>query len=288
MTKFLISLATLAIFMVSCNNMQKTAGGLEYKIFHTNGGSKISVGDYVFFKVIGKAGDSVLFNTYKNEQPPYMVMPVQENFKKGNFEEGLTLLGSGDSALFKINADSFYSVIVHAATPKFIKKGQAIEFYIKIDSFVTRKALEERKAQSDLAMAETQKNETTAIEAYAASSGLKYTKTESGLYYSITKATNGPKASKGEQVETNYTGKLLNGKVFDTNAKTGKPFAFVLGAQQVIMGWDEIFSILHEGEKATIILPSSLAYGAQGAGADIEPYASLVFDVELLKVNKSK
>ena len=91
--------------------------------------------------------------------------------------------------------------------------------------------MEERKAQSDLAMAETQKNETTAIEAYAASSGLKYTKTESGLYYSITKATNGPKASKGEQVETNYTGKLLNGKVFDTNAKTGKPFAFVLGAK---------------------------------------------------------
>ncbi len=78
----------------------------------------------------------------------------------------------------------------------------------------------------------------------------------------------------------------MNGKVFDSNASSGQPFEFTLGAHQVIAGWDEIFSILRVGEKAKIVLPSALGYGAQGAGADIGPYSPLVFEVEFVKFTK--
>ncbi|MCX6189818.1 MAG: FKBP-type peptidyl-prolyl cis-trans isomerase [Bacteroidetes bacterium] len=288
MTKFFITLATLGLFFVSCNKMQKTTGGLEYKIFTSNGGEKITAGDLVFFKVIGKAGDSALFDTYKNTHTPYMNLVVNDKFSPGNFEEGLTLLGKGDSALFRIVADSFYKVYIGTPTPAFIKKGDRLQFFIKIDSFITRKTMAERKVIQELETAEKQKNEGNIIEEYIKNSGVKYIKTESGLYYTITTATKGAKASAGDKVATNYTGKLFDGKVFDSNDKTGKPFEFVLGSRQVIAGWDELFGILHQGEKATAVIPSSLAYADQGAGGEIAPFTPLIFDVELLTVTKAK
>ena len=134
MTRFIITIATLSFIFVSCNKMKKTDSGLEYQIFTSNDGPKIAAGDFVFFKVVGKVGDSALYDTYKNTHNPYMSMPVEENFTLGNFEEGLTLLRKDDSALFKINADSFFNKYVGAPAPAFIKKGEAIHFYIKIDS----------------------------------------------------------------------------------------------------------------------------------------------------------
>jgi FKBP-type peptidyl-prolyl cis-trans isomerase FkpA len=288
MTRFFITLATLSLFIVSCNKMQKTPSGLEYKIFKSTGGDKIAAGDFVFFKVKGMVGDSALYNTYKNVHSPYMSMPVQENFSKGNFEEGLTLLAAGDSALFKINADSFFNKYVGAPAPAFIKKGESINFYVKVDSFLTKKTIGERKAKHEAEVANRRDNEPTIIEDYVKSTGLKFTTTKSGMYYIITNETKGAKASIGDTISANYTGKLLNGKVFDTNSTRGQLFEFALGKKAVIPGWDEIFSILRVGEKATIVIPSSLAYGAQGAGADIEAYTPLVFDVELVKTNKSK
>jgi FKBP-type peptidyl-prolyl cis-trans isomerase len=247
--------------------MQKTPSGLEYKIFKSEAGDKIAVGNVVYFKVIGKAGDSALFNTYKNVQMPYAVMQVRPDFAKANFEEGLTLLAAGDSALIKINADSFFNKYSGVPTPQFIKKGSAIDFYIKIDSF---------------------HRESKIIEDYVKNSGQNYTKTSSGLYYVVTQETQGEKGTEGDTISANYTGKLFNGKIFDSNAESGKPFKFILGTGSVIMGWHEIFAILHEGEKATVVIPSSLAYGPRGAGPDILPYTPIVFDVELVKITKPK
>ncbi len=286
MTRFFLTLATLTFIIVSCNKMQKTPSGLEYKIFKSGGGDKIAAGDFVFFKVVGKVGDSALYNTYKNLQNPYMQMPVRENFAKGNFEEGLTLLGKDDSALFKINADSFFRY-VGAPTPAFIKKGESINFYVKVDSFITKKEISERKAKQDAEMMEKEKNEPALVDDYVKATGLKFSKTASGLYYNITKTANGPKASKGDTISALYTGKFFDGRVFDSSDKPDMPFQFVLGAHEVIAGWDEIFAILHQGEKATIVVPSAIAYGTRG-NQGIPPFTPLVFDVELIKVSKSK
>ncbi len=267
---------------------QKTAGGLEYKIITPNKGPRVAAGDMVFFKMRGKIGDSTLYDSYRNPQVPYWNMVVKENFKKGNFEEGLTLLTKGDSAMFLINIDSFFSAYIGTPVPAFVKKGERICFNIIVDSFITKTVLAQRKALQELEIASREQNESKLLNDYLTSTGLTYTRTTSGMYYVITKKTTGEKAKAGDQVSAIYTGRLLNGKVFDSNKTSGQPFEFPLGAHRVIAGWDEIFSILNVGEEATIVLPSTLAYGAQGAGADIAPFSPLVFDVEFVKITKAE
>jgi FKBP-type peptidyl-prolyl cis-trans isomerase len=98
-------------------------------------------------------------------------------------------------------------------------------------------------------------------------------------------------------VKVHYTGKLLNGKVFDTSvidvAKANnvftegrdyEPISFPLGAGQVIQGWDEGLTYINEGAKAILLIPSYLAYGERGAGGEIPPNSPLIFEVEMVKV----
>lgn len=269
------------------NKTLKPPGGLEYRIFKSNPGAKATIGDLVFFKLKGKVSDSILYDTYRNLQSPYMYMTVHENFRKGSIEEGLTLLTRGDSALFILNSDSFF-INYGIAPPPFVKKADPFYFYLKVDSIVTKKTLMERKATEELKNAAKQQGEIKLIEEYIKSTGKVFTKTASGLYYIVTKKTIGAKAAYGDKVGAIYTGKLLNGTVFDSNKSSGQPFEFTLGLRMVIAGWDEIFGILNEGENATIVLPSSLGYGAEGSGSSIGPYSPLVFDVEFIKITKGQ
>lgn len=85
-------------------------------------------------------------------------------------------------------------------------------------------------------------------------------------------------------VEAHYTGKLTNGKVFDSSVPRGKPFKFQVGIGQVIKGWDKGFIGLLVGEKKTLNIPAADGYGAQGAGEDIPPNSDLIFDVEVVRI----
>lgn len=111
-------------------------------------------------------------------------------------------------------------------------------------------------------------------------------KTASGLEYTITEKGEGIQPEKGDKVVVHYTGKLTNDTVFDSSVKRGTPFEFVLGAGQVIKGWDEAFQLLHVGDKATIKFGPELGYGANANGA-IPANSTLIFDVELLNVVKA-
>ena len=112
-----------------------------------------------------------------------------------------------------------------------------------------------------------------------------FDKTESGLYYKITRHGNGKKPQAGQKVAVHYTGMLLDKSVFDSSYSRRQPLNFTVGVGQVIEGWDEGILLLHEGDKARLVIPSDLAYGASGAGGVIPPHAPLIFDVELVKVN---
>ncbi|MBO1883606.1 peptidylprolyl isomerase [Capnocytophaga sp. Marseille-Q4570] len=112
-----------------------------------------------------------------------------------------------------------------------------------------------------------------------------FDKTESGLYYKITQYGNGKKPQAGQKVAVHYTGMLLDKSVFDSSYSRRQPLNFTVGVGQVIEGWDEGILLLHEGDKARLVIPSDLAYGASGAGGVIPPHAPLIFDVELVKVN---
>ena len=113
-------------------------------------------------------------------------------------------------------------------------------------------------------------------------------KTDSGLMYEIIQEGAGELPKKEQKVTVHYTGWLDdNGKPgakFDSSVDRGRPFTFIIGIGQVIKGWDEGVISMKVGEKRRLIIPSELGYGARGAGGTIPPNATLIFDVELLKI----
>jgi FKBP-type peptidyl-prolyl cis-trans isomerase FklB len=108
--------------------------------------------------------------------------------------------------------------------------------------------------------------------------------TASGLQYEVLTEGTGAQPTKDNQVEVHYTGKLIDGTVFDSSVERGVPATF--GVTQVIAGWVEALQMMKEGAKWRLYIPSHIAYGPQGAGGIIGPNATLIFDVELLKIVK--
>ncbi|HKC00560.1 MAG TPA: FKBP-type peptidyl-prolyl cis-trans isomerase [Terriglobales bacterium] len=104
----------------------------------------------------------------------------------------------------------------------------------------------------------------------------------SGLQYKILKAGTGPKPTASDSVKCNYRGTLINGKEFDSSYKRGQPATFAVG--QVIKAWTEALELMPVGSKWQLFVPSDLAYGERGAGAEIGPNATLIFEVELLSI----
>lgn len=133
---------------------------------------------------------------------------------------------------------------------------------------------------ASLVMSQAHSSETTTPKTVTLSDGLKVTDTVVGT---------GKEATTGKSVEVHYTGWLYEdgkkGKKFDSSVDRGTPFKFNLGSGQVIRGWDEGVVGMKEGGKRTLIIPAELGYGTRGAAGVIPPNATLMFDVELIKVN---
>jgi FKBP-type peptidyl-prolyl cis-trans isomerase FklB len=104
----------------------------------------------------------------------------------------------------------------------------------------------------------------------------------SGLQYEVLKEGNGKKPTATDEVECHYEGKLIDGKIFDSSYQRGETATF--GLNQVIAGWTEGLQLMQEGAKYRFYIPYTLGYGERGAGQSIPPYATLIFDVELIKV----
>lgn len=107
---------------------------------------------------------------------------------------------------------------------------------------------------------------------------------ESGLQYQVLKQGNGPSPRPTDRVRTHYHGTLIDGSVFDSSVEQGEPVTF--GVTEVIAGWTEALQRMKVGDKWRIFLPSELAYGGQGAGAEIGPNSALIFEIELLGIEE--
>ncbi len=281
MTKFLkttLSLALVSSLLFSCNQFKVTQDpdGSKYQIHSEGKGKKIKIGDILTFDLVIKAAnDSTFENTYKRGQPITMVS--QKGSYKGSFENALTHLTEGDSATVMVNADSLFSRI-QQPLPAGITKGSEIKFIVKIKSTQTKE--EFQKVQDG-----KKNNEAKLMEDFAKKSFPTATKTQSGIYYVVVKQGTGEVVKNGQTVTVDYTGKLMSGKVFDSSVgKPGPKFQVTVGQKAVIPGWEEALTMMKKGEKAIFFIPSILAYGEQGAGGVIEPFSSLIFEMELIDV----
>ena len=155
-----------------------------------------------------------------------------------------------------------------------IRVGADAEAYNAVEAFRTFEGSREKR------IAETKKAAEAELDKLAAG----FNKTESGLRYQIIQKGDGAKAEKGKNVSVHYKGQLADGTVFDSSYKRNEPIDFPLGVGQVISGWDEGIQLLKVGDKARFVIPSHLGYGSRGAGGVIPPDATLIFDVELMKV----
>lgn len=110
--------------------------------------------------------------------------------------------------------------------------------------------------------------------------------TKSGLQYKVLKEGSGQSPEATDKVTVHYIGKLADGTVFDSSVERGEPVTF--GVSQVIEGWTEALQLMQEGDKWEVVIPYDLGYGERGAGGQIPPFATLVFEVELLAVEKNE
>ena len=265
------------LMLAACNRNQKTESGIEYKILRTSDTARtVTKGDFlmVHVKAVAGASDTVMFNTYESKTP--FNLPSEEPTLKEIFE----VIKKGDSVEFFIIADTFYAKSMMQPMPKGINPGDKIKFTISIIDIYNQEELQKR--QQEKAMEAIIMDSIATLNITQNISDLKTT--ASGLKYQVIKSGKGKKVKSGDKISVKYKGTLLNGSVFD-ETKPGQPdFTFNVGKQQVIPGWDEGLQLMKEGDVFKLIIPWRLAYGQHGQGP-IPPFSTLVFEVELIKVN---
>jgi len=296
-----ILFALVAIVFFSCGKSEfpgfkKTKNGLYYQFHIKNKDAQMpSIGDILVAELTVSTADSTLFT---NKGRPERLFMIDSSDYKGDLNEGLLMMYIGDSATFIVSADSLRK---RTQLPPFIKQGEMLYYSIKLHSIVTKNEFEKERSE---AMAQQQKMLEDAkvkskdeLDKYLLDNKIKVLPTENGLYFIEIKKGNGAKPEVGKSIKVNYIGRFLDGKVFDTNnekeAKNAgifnerrpyEPIEFILGQGQVIKGWEEGIALMKVGGKAKLIIPSNLAYGERGVNGAIPPYATLVFDVELVSV----
>ena len=181
---------------------------------------------------------------------------------------GQNLMGSGVTSLDYADLAAGIKDVLEKNQPQ-ISYQEAQQVLCKFFSELEEKIAGEAKAAGEAFLAENAKRE-----------GVKVT--ESGLQYEVLEATIGQKPKATDKVRVHYEGTLIDGTVFDSSYKRGESITF--GLNQVIKGWTEGLQLMSIGSKYKLYLPYQLAYGERGAGANIPPYAALIFTVELLGI----
>ena len=299
MKKSIVMLAAMAMMMVGAMSAcaeknpypgyEKNQNGLYYQFFSQNEGELPQVGDLIELKICCMINDTTpLIPNTQN------MMKLQEPAFPGDLNEGLAMMHKGDSASFIVNTDStFKYMFMQPTLPAEFNSTDVMRFEIKVVDFMPEKVSAQNfandvKNRNAVRITQLQNDhpEETAKAAkelaeYLANNKIEAVPTETGLYYVVTEPGNGEKPEVGKPVTMHYTGKLLNGTVFDSSVERNQPFQFVLGVGQVIPGWDEGVQLMTKGEKGLLYIPYYLAYGERDMG-DIPPFSNLIFEVELI------
>ena len=287
----------------------KKLHGVDYKIVKDEKGKTAKMGDIVEFNLIAsvdtldpatkKMNSMEVANTYKQGRPA--PQRVEEVKQPGQFQSLFPLLSKGDSVLVNISCDTILATLTpdqKMRVPSWLKSGNKVSMRLSIVSVQSmedyQKNAQARQEEMQRQMKEKAEKQMPiddkTLQDYFAKNNIKAEKTASGLYYTVQKPGSGEQIKAGQMVTMMYTGKLLDGKEFDSNIDTamshhGDPLVFAVGAHQMIAGVDEGVALLKKGSKATLYLPSPLGYG-ENAPPNIGPNAILIFEVDIKDVKE--
>jgi FKBP-type peptidyl-prolyl cis-trans isomerase len=255
-----------------------------YIIEHKAGtGTKIDSGCHVRMQYrISLIDGKQIYSSYDRARPVQFDYGIPMDTR--GFQYGVSTLRQGSKATFIVP-----SILAFGEKGSGVTVGpyQPIIYDVEILEVKTKAAYEQEKGEikkAEQMISDSLKKEEPVLRAnYLKDNKITIKPLPSGLYYIPVSAGTGPKAAAGKTVKVHYTGKLLSGKVFDSSRDRGTPIEFMLGRGQVIRGWDEGISMMRQGGKATLIIPSDIGYMDRDMGV-IPPYSTLVFDVELVEV----
>ncbi len=288
MNKYIFHISFTLILLLSCNYSSEYEGytkkkhGIHYKLLKFGETSKKpSYGDYIIADIkYSTIKDSLFFEGRRRFQltkPGY----------KGSIDECFLMLSEGDAASFIIPATDLYKKTLNTSLPDFLNNQSKIKVYIEMISIQSEQEYENEKEAFLKWIKDFGAYEKVLLKQYFEKNKLDIEPTSDGIYYIPVKKGTGKKVELGDTLVLHYEGKFLNGIFFDSTKKRNQPFSFIYGQKwQVIEGLEKAIGLMHEGEKALFILPSELAFGKSGSSTGIiPPYTSLIFEVELLKVN---
>lgn len=288
-----------AITFSACKNesFTRVKDGPEYRIITAKGGKLVTTGNIIEMGVLVKYKDSTIFNTYEMGMPQYA--PYDTSKFPEVFKEIFKTLHVGDSIIIKESTDS---LIKKGQGAPFMKKGDFVYQYYKVlNAYSTEAEAEKARAAASVKAEAIAKKKSEGqlvkddkmLKDYFAKNNVQAVKTPQGSYVQILQPGTGPMLDTTMIAKINYTGKTLEGKMFDSNTDPSKghldPLTVNLTNDMslgggVIIGMTDGLKMFNKGAKGKIFIPSSLGYGAVGAGGDIAPNTNLIFDVEILDV----
>ena len=302
-TGYFLVLLIAAVAFNSCKNTadyQKTKSGLMYKIYGDSKDSAAKEGSIIKFNYTVKIGstDSILSSTYDKAPGYAQVEPVPADAYSP--VEVFGKLHKGDSLVVIQFIDTLMKRSQGATMPPFLKKGDKIVMAFKVvDVFKSpAEATADRTAEAGKEKIRMEKETETDLEqgikdmeAYLAKNNITAQKTGKGTYVVVKDAGTGLQADSGKYVSVRYTGKTLrDGKIFEsTMDDKAQPYTFMLGAGEVVRGWDEGLKLFKKGGKGTLYVPGALAYGRHPRpDSPFKINEALIFDVYMVNVSDTQ
>ncbi len=271
----LVIVMLVALTMLACSSKyagyDKTESGLYYKLFEVSKDTvKARVGDWVSMTMRYAYKDSILFDSKAAMGNPVRFQLPPSEFK-GDIYEGIQMLHPGDSADFIVNADSLFIKTFRQPTrPAFIDSNSVIHFYITLLT-----------VDSPISM---MKKEEDALKKYIEEKKITIEPSPTGLYFLETVVGKGAKIDSGSWVKANFKVSLIDGKQIFSTLDRGEPMSFEYGKRFDTPGFEEGVGKMLKGGKATLIVPSKIAFGEMGRGAMVPPYSTVIYDLEVVDV----
>lgn len=282
---FIYLFSILMLVFYSCetdrSGFSTLDSGLRYKFIESNPGlPRAEIGDVLKLELTYTNEEGEIIFSSADLGRAYLQELREPAHPGGSFEEALAMMNKGDSAIFKINAADFLTYsLKQQQLPDNLDYNEDYIFHIRFIKIEDRESSRRRLIEQYHKDEET---EMKLLQNYLKRANITVEPQPSGFYFVEKKPGEGDIIQYGDIVEIYYTGKLIDGSVFDTNYGK-RPLQFRVGYGQVITGLDHGIRLLKKGGEGTLIIPSDLAYGSRGSG-QILPYSTLIFEIEVANV----